>query len=409
MRFQRFLFAALVMVMTFAASGPLRGQTSWLRLADNGGMPRPGIEPSVLYDSSTGAFVMWYIDNAANSIRRAVSLDGESWYEADTIALSANPEGAYDRQLHAVNVVRFNGEYLMYYTSSRDLDTIVICAARSTDGIRWEKVESGPVLKPKPGSWDSWRVHGCKVLARNGALFMWHSGSDGLYRNTGLALSDDGITWARHSDSPVLSRGGAGALDEQEACVAAVTERDEKFYLLYRAISGSSVHSYALAVSTDGMAWWKYPMNPALARTAQDMFLGGGCMLWQAPWFRLWYTSASSDYSSAWSIKTALAEAVVLSSESDLGVLPTTPVLKQNFPNPFNPATAVTFVAPSSGEYYLAVYDMLGREVEVLVNGRLDAGQHTVTFDGSGKASGVYVYQLRCAEQVLARTMTLVR
>jgi Secretion system C-terminal sorting domain len=80
--------------------------------------------------------------------------------------------------------------------------------------------------------------------------------------------------------------------------------------------------------------------------------------------------------------------------------------LKQNYPNPFNPSTTIGFRVPGekigsgvtglgSSWVKLAVYDMLGREVSVLVNERKDAGDHEVMFNGSGLSSGLYFYRMQ--------------
>jgi len=68
--------------------------------------------------------------------------------------------------------------------------------------------------------------------------------------------------------------------------------------------------------------------------------------------------------------------------------------LYQNSPNPFNPTTSISFNLPFSGDVMLKVFDASGREVNTLVNSYLEAGQHTVQFDGSILASGVYYYKL---------------
>ncbi len=75
--------------------------------------------------------------------------------------------------------------------------------------------------------------------------------------------------------------------------------------------------------------------------------------------------------------------------------LPTSFSLQQNYPNPFNPSTTIRFELPKSSEVRLTVYDVLGRDVSVLVNDTRDAGYHEAKFDGSGLSSGVYFYRLQ--------------
>jgi hypothetical protein len=74
--------------------------------------------------------------------------------------------------------------------------------------------------------------------------------------------------------------------------------------------------------------------------------------------------------------------------------IPETYVLNQNYPNPFNPATVLSYQLPVAGNVKLAVFDLLGREVGVLVNGRMAAGSHDVTWNAKNLASGVYFYRL---------------
>lgn len=83
--------------------------------------------------------------------------------------------------------------------------------------------------------------------------------------------------------------------------------------------------------------------------------------------------------------------------------------LAQNFPNPFNPSTVIGYQKSEMGRTRLAVYDLLGREIAVLVDGIVPAGEHFVTFDASNLASGVYIYRLQVGSEVLTRRMTLVK
>ena len=83
--------------------------------------------------------------------------------------------------------------------------------------------------------------------------------------------------------------------------------------------------------------------------------------------------------------------------------------LLQNYPNPFNPSTQIRFTLQSSHVTRLTVYDILGREVAVLVNGTMSAGSHTVTFDASQLTSGVYLYKLEAGGETMIRRMTLIK
>jgi hypothetical protein len=84
-------------------------------------------------------------------------------------------------------------------------------------------------------------------------------------------------------------------------------------------------------------------------------------------------------------------------------------VLSQNYPNPFNPGTNIRYELPKTSHVGLTVYDLLGREVSVLVNDRREAGVHEVKFDGSGLASGVYFYRLRAGDFVATKRLHLLK
>ncbi|MBT8399418.1 MAG: T9SS type A sorting domain-containing protein, partial [Rhodothermia bacterium] len=89
------------------------------------------------------------------------------------------------------------------------------------------------------------------------------------------------------------------------------------------------------------------------------------------------------------------------------GEVPAEFTLDQNYPNPFNPTTTINFSLPSSEKVSLTVFDVLGREVQTLIDGQtMAAGKYAVSFDGAnGLASGVYVYRLD-AGKAFSRTMT---
>jgi|GEM_PF-4695440 hypothetical protein len=83
--------------------------------------------------------------------------------------------------------------------------------------------------------------------------------------------------------------------------------------------------------------------------------------------------------------------------------------LKQNYPNPFNASTTIKYGLPKSTEVRLSVFDVLGKEVSLLVNERKDAGRYEVKFEASGFASGVYLYWLQAGGFVQSHKLLLLR
>ncbi len=83
--------------------------------------------------------------------------------------------------------------------------------------------------------------------------------------------------------------------------------------------------------------------------------------------------------------------------------------LYQNFPNPFNPVTTIRYGLPQKSAVTLTVYNLLGQEVATLVTMEEEAGYHEVRFDGSGLASGVYIYRLQAGDFVQSRKLILLR
>lgn len=93
----------------------------------------------------------------------------------------------------------------------------------------------------------------------------------------------------------------------------------------------------------------------------------------------------------------------------DEAALPHSVRLAQNYPNPFNPETRIAFDLPASAPVRLAVYDVLGREVAVLIDEIRSAGRHEAVFEAGSLTSGTYVYRLHTPATTLSGTMILLQ
>jgi hypothetical protein len=94
---------------------------------------------------------------------------------------------------------------------------------------------------------------------------------------------------------------------------------------------------------------------------------------------------------------------------SSIDGIPQTFALRQNFPNPFNPATQIQFTIAHAGFVSLKVYDILGKEVATLISQELSPSTYTATWNGAGVASGVYFYRLEAGSNSMTMKMVLMK
>ena len=83
--------------------------------------------------------------------------------------------------------------------------------------------------------------------------------------------------------------------------------------------------------------------------------------------------------------------------------------LEQNYPNPFNPNTTISFNLAKSGLTTLKIYDAIGNQITILVDGNLEAGWHKIDFDASKLTSGIYFYTLNSGSFTETKKMTLLK
>jgi hypothetical protein len=147
--------------------------------------------------------------------------------------------------------------------------------------------------------------------------------------------------------------------------------------------------------------------SPCIGRGVDSMQLGG-----------VWYHAPAFDYDgnprhmpigSQQCDIGAQEEQITVDVKDGHATMPKSFALEQNYPNPFNPSTTIKYELPKSSVVRLSVYDIIGREVSVLVNERRDSGVHEIKFDGSNLASGVYFYRLQAGDFVQSKRLVLLK
>ncbi|MCB0834694.1 MAG: T9SS type A sorting domain-containing protein, partial [Bacteroidetes bacterium] len=118
------------------------------------------------------------------------------------------------------------------------------------------------------------------------------------------------------------------------------------------------------------------------------------------------YSGATSAYTLT--VNGGLAQIARGGEKTDL--LPDKLTLKQNFPNPFNPTTTISYFLPEEGLTVLKIYNVMGQEVRTLYNGHRKAGLYHEVWDGRSNSgavvsSGIYIYRLQAGATILSRKM----
>ena len=98
-----------------------------------------------------------------------------------------------------------------------------------------------------------------------------------------------------------------------------------------------------------------------------------------------------------------------LTDVKGMGKLSNKHSLEQNYPNPFNPITQINYMLDKSSNITIEIFDVLGRSIQKLYDGFMNVGSHTLQFDGTRFASGVYYYQLRIGSDVFSKRMLLIK
>ena len=133
--------------------------------------------------------------------------------------------------------------------------------------------------------------------------------------------------------------------------------------------------------------------------------------------FRTSGTPVPSDFQVSESVLVGLDGAVDQLAHAEIGNLKPLPDrfhLNQNMPNPFNPSTVIGYQLPEAGLVRLAIFNLLGQEVRVLVNERRDAGSFSATWDGADAmgrrvASGIYLYRIQAGSFSATKRMLLLK
>jgi predicted GH43/DUF377 family glycosyl hydrolase len=224
-------------------------------------------------------------------------------YEGNPVLVPGGPGESVTAK--EATVVFMDSIYHMWYSATDHPDgwNLQIFYAWSYDGINWTKLGDGPVVTLGPDTaWDAKKVYWSEVIFEDGLFKMWYSarGADLKY-HIGYAESNDGITWEKYAQNPILSDSEGSAFDDNGAIQPSILKIDDLYHMWYTGV-GSSVPSVVViqyATSLDGLSWECYSGNPVLQLGAPGEFDSWQCgrpkVLLIEGQFHMWYDAYDGD------------------------------------------------------------------------------------------------------------------
>lgn len=191
--------------------------------------------------------------------------------------LNTSTEGQWD-SVDVLNpsVVYWRGKLWSYYSG---YDGLIwrTGVATSTDGLKWQKFDSNPVLSIDKQSWDSEYIaaNGAAIVVGDGIYYFYEGMTDHGVTEISLAKSSDGFTFQK-IPRPLIRPGTSGTWDESGVADPYVIAYDGAFYMYFVGINRAGVQRVGIAKSFDGVSWSKHPGNPILDIGATSDFDAGG-------------------------------------------------------------------------------------------------------------------------------------
>ncbi len=161
---------------------------------------------------------------------------------------------------------------------------------------------------------------------------------------------------------------------------------------IFAGVSGSNYNGVYLTTN-DGVTWIEKNQGFNQIPGVTELLIAGNDIFAGTSYFSVWHRSLSE----------------IIGIQNISAEVPSGFSLKQNFPNPFNPITNIKFDVPKKSFVKLLIYDLLGREVETLVNEVLNTGSYQTDWNASEYPSGVYFYRIQTEDFVQTKSMVLLK
>ncbi len=194
-----------------------------------------------------------------------------------------------------------------------------------------------------------------------------------------------------------------GALSDNDLVIHFVAVED----VYYEASNGINEHYHVMRKMFPTPSGSNFSINSGETKTVEQNISFD--QIWDADSLSFIVFVQSVGSKTVYGSETISYQNLTVTNVDDDDQIPQKYILEQNFPNPFNPSTTISFSIPVSGFASLKIYNVLGKEVTTLVNGEKSEGKYTLTFDASGLPSGTYFYRLVTGNSSITKKMLLIK
>jgi predicted GH43/DUF377 family glycosyl hydrolase len=360
--------------------------------------------------------------NSTISVGYAWSLDGIAWQQYPNNPVLSPQSGKWDYPHYNYPHVIVDEDTLrMWYGGGSMIQTgMRIGYATSVDGINWIRYPQ-PVIEPN-AAWNKDGVVPGGVIKEDSVFKMWFGGGVGTAGypsqasiwKTGYATSHDGIHWNLHDD-PVVSNGKSIDFDANEVLNACVIRSDSVYDMWYFGHnSGNRKGAIGYASSSDGINWTKYHKDPVLSSASLQFPWAENyydpSVFFDGEIFHMWFTGWDHN-SQLIAIGYATSDTGQYKEIADnlLTTVPEEYKLFQNYPNPFSLSTTISYSIPRPSRVTLKIYDILGNEIETLIDEKKTAGAYRLNFNASNLSGGIYFYRLQVGNYEKSNRMILLK
>ncbi len=338
----------------------------------------------------------WTLYDTTNSPLKTTRITGFTFDQSGNVWIATRPSGYADYEAYG-GVYKFDGtNFTWYYTGNSPLPSEGVQSI-TTDkngniwlGAAFYRIFLNETTRPPNGgvlkiSGNSWSVYD----TTNGllpTLWAWKVAVDS-FGNAWIGTYGKGLVKLDSQSSTVYNRSNSGLPGDTVYSVA-VDASGVIWATTNRGVAKFDGNQWSVFnQSNTGM-----PINfvkfVTVDKQGNKWFLSG----WYGNWIVVYREGG-----------------VILDVERQADVMPTSFKLYQNYPNPFNPTTTIEFDIPERTNVKLIICDILGREVEKLVDSELEPGRYKFNFNSKDLPSGVYFYSLKTSKMVQTRKMLLIK